>query len=196
MVRIWDEATGESRELEGHKGVVLSLAFSPDGRLLASGADHALRFWDTATGDGWDIVMNIAAARIVFTADSKTVVVHSFEAGGIDLCDVRTGALKALRGHSAYVTDLALSPASGVAVTAGWDKTARLWDLETGESRVLQGHTDEVLGVAFSPDGNTVASVGKDGAVRVWLDDLPFDPQALRAWIAEAAPDAIEMAAP
>ena len=78
-------------------------------------------------------------------------------------------------------------------MTTSRDTTARLWDIASGESRVLRGHTDEVWSADFSRDGAMIVTSGKDGAVRLWSDDLPHDPAALRARIAEAAEDTVKM---
>jgi WD40 repeat protein len=194
IVRIFDTATGASRELMKAETYVTALAFSPDGKVLAVGGDHFINFWDMERGAGTSVVTTSGAYQLVF-GDSATVFANLGGMLSLQRWDIEAGRVRSLlRGHTDVVLETAFSSATGVLATASRDNTARLWDPVSGESRALQGHTDDVLGVAFSPDGKLVATAGKDGAVRLWSDDLPFDPEALRARIAGAVPEPIDAA--
>jgi WD40 repeat protein len=57
--------------------------------------------------------------------------------------------------------------------------------LASGEGRVLRGHSGQVGRVVFLPDGRSLLSTGEDGALRLWPDDLPSEPEALRAWLSK-----------
>jgi cytochrome c len=73
-----------------------------------------------------------------------------------------------LKGHTAPIVGLVVSPDGSLLASASWDGTARLWSLADGAVRVLEGHRQNVNGVAFLPDGRSLASVGYDQTLRIW----------------------------
>ena len=73
-----------------------------------------------------------------------------------------------LKGHTAPVVGLAVSPDGRTWLRQSWDSTVRLWSLKDGASRVLEGHQQNVNGVAFTPDGRAVVSAGYDLTLRIW----------------------------
>jgi WD40 repeat protein len=74
-----------------------------------------------------------------------------------------------LRGHTAEVLCVAISPRSPVLASGSHDKTIKLWHLETGELiGTLTGHFDSVNAVAFSSDGHFLASGSHDKTVKIW----------------------------
>ena len=84
--------------------------------------------------------------------------------------DAPGGALlRTLEGHSASVVGVAVTPDGKRAVSAGEDKTLRVWDLETGHAlRTLEGHSGYVFGVAVTPDGKRAVSASFDKTLKVW----------------------------
>jgi len=74
-----------------------------------------------------------------------------------------------LKGHSHFITDLALANENNFLLSSSWDKTLRLWDIRSGKSsRLFTGHSKEVLSVAFSPDNRQILSGGCDREINLW----------------------------
>jgi WD40 repeat protein/serine/threonine protein kinase len=177
-LKIWDVPTGRVLfDLRGHI-TVFALAFSPDGRRLASaGQDHTIKLWDPATGKEVitlrghaDIVRTVAFSpngrQLVSASHDMTVRVWD----ATPLNGQTDSASVTLRGHEGDVASLAFSPDGHYLVSAGLDRTVRVWDARTGEQlKALQGHKGVVLTLALSPDGRWLASRGSlDPTVTIW----------------------------
>ncbi len=148
---------------------VRSVAFSPDGQLIAAGYFRTASIWDAALGRRVarlrGLEWNVNA--VVFSPDGRRIVT-----GGDDvrIWDVTTGAnLANLRGQEHETTGVAFSPDGHQLVSTSRDKTVRFWDGASGlHIACLHGHDEAVLSVAFCPDGRRVVSGSADGTVRVW----------------------------
>jgi WD40 repeat protein len=188
-VRVWNVATVEPRVLGSHEDAVTTLAFSPDsGRLVTGSWDHTLRFWDLKTGSQLQRQNTSGAGvlQVIYSPRGDVVASRSYKDNRVMLWDGRTGEprdVHVLDGHQGEVLDLAFSPDGTRLASASIDNTVRVWDVATGESRALRGHVGQVGTVAFFPNGHALVSSGQDGSIREWPDNLPSEPEALRAWM-------------
>jgi WD40 repeat protein len=171
-VDLLDIHTGEIlHEFEGNKYSVGSIAFSPNGDLLAAGGeDYIVRIWNVHTGQLLHTLMGhgLAISSVVFSPDGKLLA----SAGGHDqticLWNVSSGKqLRTIQGPG-DVYALAFSPDGKQLALSSWEDI-EIRDVNSGQLlRTLKGHKMAVLTVAFSPDGQILASGGWDKIIRLW----------------------------
>jgi WD40 repeat protein len=181
--RLWSPSTGlELATLRGGTGALAGLAFSPDGRRLATASydGQAVTIWDAENAQNpltmWGHTSGVR--RVAISPDGQRLASASDDRT-VKIWDRTTGQmLLTLRGHAGGVADLAFSPEGKLLATSSFDQTVRLWDAASGQAvRVLRGFRGWVTSVAFSPDGQRLASgsginqpEGKsDWEVKIWL---------------------------
>jgi WD40 repeat protein len=157
-VRLWDAWTGRQVKkcLENFQDTIKSVAFSPDGRYAliscsgywkgkeyVRGTDFSLRLWDLETDK--EITQKLVTSE-----------------GG-------KKGIPRFTGHTDEVYGVAFAPDGSRILSAGRDKTIRLWNVKTGEQiHCLTGHANTVYQVCFSPDGSQALSASADHTVRLW----------------------------
>ncbi|MEJ2598714.1 MAG: WD40 repeat domain-containing protein [Anaerolineales bacterium] len=157
--------------LEGHTRKVWSVAFSPDGSLVASGSvDDTMRLWRVREGTLLRTMTGhpFPVRTLAFSPDGALLASGSYD-GLIRIWRVADGLLlRKLTGHGGWVIDVKFSPNGNTLVSCGDDYTVRLWRVVNGQ---LQQTIDEGMAglnsVVFSPDGRMLAWGEADGTVRI-----------------------------
>ncbi|MGI8837561.1 MAG: caspase family protein [Pyrinomonadaceae bacterium] len=158
----------------GHSGQVLSIAFTSDSKLMASGSvDRTIVLWDPATGNQLLTLKGHkgTVSSVAFSPDDKMLASGSAD-NTIKIWDVAAGREKqTLSGHTLFVSSVAFSPDGKLLASGSGDQSVKLWDLATGrELRTFAAGPAAFAGlpvnVAFSRDGKTVATGAQ--LVKLW----------------------------
>ncbi len=189
----------------GHTNWVWSVAWSPDGKRIASASgDETAQVWDALDGDhlnrynghaasvyavAWDPIRGTAALpveRIASASYDKTVQIWDPMFGD---------HFYTYTGHTDWVWSVAWSPDGRRIASAGGDKTVQVWNAsDGGHVYTFRGHAAPVYAVAWSPDGKHIASASADGTVQVWdaaygIHLYTFQPYSTSIWSVAWSPD-------
>ena len=153
---------------------IRSFAFSPNGKLLASGSyDHTARIWDAGTGKLLHVLPHrgyVFAEQ--FSSDGQSLVTSS-EDGAAYVWDVASGRRELLLvggpGAVGAINDAAFSPGGRRIATASTDRLATIYYRRDGRVIAqLAGHSDAVTSIGFDPSGRTIVTGSSDGSARLW----------------------------
>ena len=153
----------------GHTDQVYTVAWSPNGKRIASGSsDGIVQVWDAADGSNAYTYPD-APVLVAWSPNGKRIA-----CGGNDktvqVWDASDGSNAFIyKGHSDAVYGVTWSPDSKRITSASLDKTVQIWDASDGSNAfTYRGHSDAVYAVAWSPDGQRIASASSDKTVQVW----------------------------
>ncbi len=159
----------ERNRLGGHRSEVGSIAWSPDGKLLASGsADGTIKLWNQDGKDFQTLKHGAPILSVAWSPDGKMLVSGSFD-GTIKLWNKDGKEFPTLK-HSSKVYSVAWSPDGKMLVSGSFDGTIKLWNQDGKELQTLK-HSSKVYSVAWSPDGKMLASGSSDGTIELWNQD-------------------------
>ncbi|MEE2686214.1 MAG: c-type cytochrome domain-containing protein [Planctomycetota bacterium] len=166
----------KARQFQPDEGVINSVCFSSDGRLLVTGGGETGLFgeaivWDPQSGrkkatlrGHQDSLFGVAldpSGRLLATAGyDRMLVIWDLEKGE---------PIHQIKGHNGSIHDLAFHPGGKMVATASDDRTVKLWDVASGERLdTLNQSLKELYCLAISPDGKMLAAGGVDHRIRVW----------------------------
>lgn len=160
------------RTLQGHTGVIGCIAWSPDGRMLASPSeDKTIRLWNIETGeclhtlkghDDW-------VTSVAFDPEGHILASGCFDKM-VKLWEPTSGKLvRTLEGHRDRVWSVAFDPKSRMLASASTDTTIITWEPESGRLlQTLHGHNNRIWAIAFNPQIHALASAAEDEPMKLW----------------------------
>ena len=195
-VRLWDLPSADVKgAFPATDGSVSSLAFSSDGRFLASGSELPNAKWQL-----WDLQGGtFTHGEEVFNQDVSSVAFNSYDGsmaiawseGVVTFLDPVSSEFKerSVSGHDASVTSVAFSPSEPLFAVGFGDGTIYLWSMASGEpNQTLSGHQKAVKSLAFSPDGALLASTSVDEAIQLWDVHTVEGPRQITPDVEDATP--------
>ncbi|MBW4524765.1 MAG: caspase family protein [Phormidium tanganyikae FI6-MK23] len=162
-IRLWNLEGVLLETIQGHTAAVMHLSFSPAGtQLLSASADKTARIWQvnpqarSSTGLSTMSANSDGSVIAIAAPDNTIQLQHNKD-------------FLSLKGHTAPITQIQISPDNSLLISASTDKTIRLWNIETGELiRTIAGHNDRVTALSFNPDRQSFASASADRTIKIW----------------------------
>ncbi|HZM97858.1 MAG TPA: WD40 repeat domain-containing protein [Pyrinomonadaceae bacterium] len=179
LIHMWNFHSTETRVLGPVEGSVSSVAYSPNGVLIASaneGTNHtrsSVRVWDLRSGEMLDLgECGEQSPSIAFSPGGKSLACASAESTGVlRVWNLQTGQMRVLKNPAGGSSSISFSPdgkSIAAADAARMNPAIRLWDLETATARTIGSSRRQITSVAFSSDGKVVASGSWDETLCLW----------------------------
>jgi WD40 repeat protein len=168
----WQEELDVLLAQQRHGGPITAVAFSPDGKLAATGGrDHLVRLWegDEAGPLGGPIECPDEIRALAFSLDGGTLAIACRD-GRVRFWEIRQGRFSPTSfAHEPRIVAIASSHDGRTLATGGADHQVRLWDIAAGRPLpTVLAHGDPLVVIAFAPDDRTILSVTERGEIRRW----------------------------
>lgn len=168
-IYFWDVATGKQKSKFYGGNVILSIAWSSDGKRLAMVSGARIAILDTETNKKIEKSLAFGLTEVAWSPDGSKLAAASKDDLIYILDPTTLNTLRTLSGHTADVQSVAWGPDSNLLASGGSDKTVRLWNVnESQQIASMNGHLGEVLSVSISADGKILASTGTDREIILW----------------------------
>ena len=154
--------------LSGHFDDVTAVAWSPDGKRIATGSDDGVRVWDAVTGEGVLSLEHGSKVRSVAWSPDASRIAAGSAVDGVRVWDAVTGEELLSLEHGHKVWSVVWSPDGSRIATGSDGDGVRVWDAVTGENVLSLEHSHKVWSVAWSPDGSRIVTSSTFDGVRVW----------------------------
>jgi WD40 repeat protein len=179
LIHLWNFHSRETRVLGTSEGPVSSVAYSPNGVLIASANESTqqgrsgVRVWDLRSGEMLDLgECGEQSPSIAFSPGGKSLACASADSTGVlRVWNLQTGQMRVLKDPAGGSSSISFSPdgkSIAAADAARMNPAIRLWDLETGTARTIGGSRRQITSLAFSSDGKSVASGSWDETLCLW----------------------------
>jgi len=179
LIHLWNFHSRETRVVGSSEGSVASMAYSPNGVLIASANEgtgqvrSSVRVWDLRSGEMLDLgECGEQSPSIAFSPGGKSLACASAESTGVlRVWNLQTGQMRVLKDAAGGSSSIAFSPdgkSIAAADAARMNPAIRVWDLETGTARTIGSSRRQITSLAFSSDGKNVASGSWDETLCLW----------------------------
>ena len=168
-IELWDLHTSELiTTFDNHAAKVNSVAFNPDGQMLASGdSEGVIRLWDINSGDNKVLLtLNKSIGSVAFSPDGQTIMSRSDK--DFKVWDTETGEIRAKLEDTEDIDHIYFSPYGKLFIGTN-NKEIRIWDAKSGKIKIKLEHPGLMKQFSLSPDGKTIANViGNASTVKLW----------------------------